>query len=87
MSLTRIEVVFRLLDGRRVSVGRVNDEGYLVKVMETVGKKKVCAYKTFVQEPNYDKKITTYRKIMESALEKTLYVVRGAEDVCVRSLE
>lgn len=87
MMLTRIEVTFRLLDGRRVRVGRINDRGYLVKVMETDGKKQVCAFHTFIEEEEYDKKIDTFRRIMEQALGKTLYVVKGAEDVCVRSLE
>ncbi len=89
MVKSRLEVTFRLLDGRKVTVGRTRDDRYCIRVFETVYKKhQAKVYEEFTPViEEYDGKIATFQQIMTTYLSKTLYVTGGAKDVCVRLLD
>lgn len=86
-SIPRLEITFKLKDGRKVIVERTRKENYKVRVLESVkGKMKVVST-DFVDYDKFDRKIDTYKEAMEICLSKTVYNLEGADSVCVRLLD
>ncbi len=85
--VTNKEVVFRLMDGRKVSIAHPKDNEYIFGIKEKKLGKWVLVVSEKIISSFYDGKIATFRKIMEEKLADTTYEAENAEVLRVRSLE